>query len=342
MDGPYLYNWCVEIINMMYLVTPFKLHGYVSDLGTYNQQLIKLLLKIDKLSDKYVMTFRNPIDNALMVYFADPTHAFKNGRTALLHSKLNKSDALCKNNTKVTWDLIETCWKINETDIQNGRPATFRNLTRNAVYPPNNWALQKVPYALQIVEHDMIAKIQTRINDKCPEFVGSEQSLEYLKHIQKFAQIAVSPKLGREYLCVDNLKHKIFADMKAEVKWWLDWKDSAPNSNKCISDITLFGIVSFYQTFPVFAKLFFDTNNMFKQHSFMCPMRISQNGLERFFSEIKSIGGSYGPMYGTMVNKIRKKRHGKLLVGKKSSIGTKKGHYQITIKQYRNKHSART
>ena len=53
MSGDFLYQFCMELLNAWYLLTPWKLYGYVSDLAGNVNITICLLLMLLCASTKF-------------------------------------------------------------------------------------------------------------------------------------------------------------------------------------------------------------------------------------------------------------------------------------------------
>eukprot|EP01083_Nonionella_stella_P065292 170952_1 len=346
MSGTYLYDLCMKILNCWTLVLRhrgWKLYGYVSDMGTGNQQLVKLLTGNKRLMDSRCLVFKCPVDDHPMFYFCDPPHALKNARTALLNSRTNSEAPLMHNGSLMTWELPIQCWQWNKDLIDRGYPVYFQNVFRNCVHPPNNWALQRMNYVMPFLKPKFHSRVQVQLDKKHPAFVGCEASLEYFKHLAIFAECAACPGLAKisqpRNLYISNMEHKIFGIIERELEWWDDWIEAArkdSQNNKCVAEITYFAITSWYVTFPELCRYFFEANANDEVIAYINPFTIGQDPLESVFGRIKRINGHKGGLYGAMMNKIRSQIQSKLLMNKKPEAGTKAGHHAIRLKKARN------
>ena len=293
--------------------------------------------------DDLCLVFDSPDDDHKMVYIPDSMHGLKNGRTAMLNSNRDADGgAVRKDGNIIDWMMPKACWKMNEQLIRSGRPMYFQNITRNVGHPPNNWALQKVNYVLPLLQSKLFSKIRAQLEREPPnvEFVGCEGAVEYLHHLAVFAACAVSFKMGSQNAKVWNKEHTIFGVIEAELKWWEDWmlaSKNEPARNRCIADVTYFAIVAWYKTWPVLVDLQFAENEMLVGiERYTCPMRVTQNGLESLFGEMKCLGGCHGGLYGFQVKKAASRKQNKCLCARPSSAGTKKGQSKAHIASNRN------
>ena len=339
MKGHYLHDFCIEILNGWYINTPWRLNGYVSDLGAGNLQLIMDFTGNVKFMDDMCLEFESPVAEHSMFYLVDSTHALKNGRTAMKNSdRLHEEGPLRKEGNIIDWTLPLQCWNLNEKMIRSGHPVYFQNIFRNVVHPPNNWALQKVNYVLPLLQSKFHSRVLAQIQKEPPNpaFVGCECALEYLKHLKTFAECAVSFKLGFQNAYVNNLEHPIFEVIEKEKLWWNRWRAAAqsnPRDNRCVADATYFAIVSWYSTYPKLVREQFAFNAEHDIERYTCPFRVTQNGLESVFGQMKYLGGCRGGEYDFMIKKVSSKKQSMLLCDKISAEGTKKGHYQMKAKK---------
>eukprot|EP01083_Nonionella_stella_P256538 879147_1 len=156
------------------------------------------------------------------------------------------------------------------------------------------------------------SRVQVQLDKKHPAFVGCEASLEYFKHLAIFAECAACPGLAKisqpRNIYIDDMEHPIFDVIDRELKWWDNWMEAQSNdseNNNCVADITYFAITSWYATFPVMCRCFFESNKNNELIAHINPFRIGQDILESVFGRLKRLCGHKGGLYGAMMNKLR-------------------------------------
>eukprot|EP01084_Bolivina_argentea_P318408 552174_1 len=307
MDGDFLFDFNMEINEEFALNCEFGpcFHGWANDSGGNNESFYKSMLGRQKLSDVRIMMVQNPcVDNQYLGLFWDTTHLGKNAKKGLEKSKNDgdKDKILTIRGYKAVWDVMILCHSINEQDILNMRPVTFRGITRDVVYLKNSWARQKWTLVRPLIADSFISTLRLKIENKEPGFAGAEVTLEFLEHLSAFVSLCISPK-DADCLWIDSKQNKSFGKMKKELIWWKNWRDD--KNNKCLPDGTMSHIIQFYETFPVFAEYYFEINKMNGITRYLCVYRIGTNKNETLFSEVKRLGGTIGSFYGFIINKLR-------------------------------------
>ncbi len=278
---------------------------WANDAGKGNESFYKILIGDRKLTDVNVMMIENPsVDNQYLGLFWDNTHVGKSTKGRFEQSRNNgdKDKILTINGMNVVWDIMFLCHAINEQDIVNMRPVTFRGITKDVVYLKNNWAKQKWPLVRALIADSFLSALKLRIKNKTVGFAGAEATLEFLEHLAAFVRLCISPKDGNS-LWIDSKTEKVFKEMKQELAWWISWRDDKENT--CLHPTTMSHIIQFYATFPVFAKYYFEINKMNGITRYLCVYRIGTNKSETTFSEVKLYGGTIGALYEFVINKIR-------------------------------------
>ncbi len=305
MDGNYLFDVHMSINEYFVLNCKFGavFHGWINDGGTNNQNFYKNLFKRKKLYDIKVMMIANPLAlGQKLGLFWDNTHVGKNVKKGLWSSRLENSNRLSINGKCAVWNVIEICWDINQNDILNLRPVTFRGLTKNCVELTNSWCHQKWPYVLVLLTDHFRSELRAFIESKDPRFVGAESTLLLLEHLATFVELCISPARS-DNLYIENMDNVCFTQMKEELNWWYGWKNNV--NDTCLAPITMATVIQFYETFPVFAKYYFDMNERRGVIGYLCVYRLTQNKVESLFGQLKSLGGGLGSIFGTIMNKLK-------------------------------------
>ncbi len=329
MDCNYLFEFDMEIMEQFEQHCKWKgiIHGILNDAGPNNQGLYRILIGGGTLVQQKVMMIPNPfVHGQQLALFWDNVHAARNVKSAIYDCRLNQKGKkiLTMNGEVVAWNVMIDCWKINEADIKNMNIVTFYGLTKDCIFLPNNWSRQKWTLLTPIISEHFRDTLRDKIKTKHPLFKGAGGFLEVIDHLAIFVRLCISPKTSNN-LFIDSMENKCFSEMKEELDWWYKWKNSS--TDHCLAAITMATIMQFYETFPVFARYFFDRNKKYGVTAFLCVYRLTQNKVENLFSQLKQLGGGYAYLYEAVMNKLRNAKQLKVL--RNNTLTPKQKHYHI-------------